>query len=72
MDKLKDEGVNYFNKVMNPLKEKMNSFKRKSLVKTWGDHNFNFCLQTQTNYEYLASNLVAEAFEQNRVPIATQ
>lgn len=60
---------------MEKLKEKiinMNFNQKKSLVKVWGDHNFNFSLQTQTNYEYLASNLVAEAFEQNRVPIAIQ
>lgn len=58
MDKIKDEVVNYFKKGIDTLKDS---------VKTWGNHNFKFILQTQTNYEYLASNLVAEAFEQNRV-----
>ncbi|CAI2362673.1 unnamed protein product [Moneuplotes crassus] len=47
---------------MDPLKNKVKIFQKKEL--------FNFTLETQTNYEYLASNLVAEAFEDNRVPIA--
>ena len=72
MEKFADEMVSQFNKVIDPLKERMKSIKNKSLVKIWGDHNFNFTLQTQTNYEYLASNLVAEAYEQNWVPIAIQ
>ena len=62
MEKLKDDSVHYLNKVMKPLKEKVKNFQKKD--------NFNFVLQTQTNYEYLASNLVAEAFEDNRIPIA--
>jgi hypothetical protein len=57
---------------MDTVKEKVAQLKKKSLVKTWGDHTFSFILQTQANYEHLSSNLVAEAFEQNRVPIATK
>ena len=72
MDKIKDGGVNYFNQVMKPLKERMGMLSKKKMVRYWGDHNFNFSLQTQTNYEYLATNLVAEALEVSGVHIATQ
>lgn len=41
-------------------------------MRYWGDNDFKFSLQTQTNYEYLASNLVAEAFDQSHVHIAIQ
>ena len=72
MDKIKDGGVNYFNQVMKPLKERMGMLSKKKMVRYWGDHNFNFSLQTQTNYEYLATNLVAEALEVSGVHIAIQ
>ena len=71
MEKLKDEGVMALNNLINPIKERVRSMSKKSLVKYWGNHDFKFSLETQTNYEYLASNLVAEAFDQahNHIPI---
>lgn len=41
------------------------------LIKKYGSYNFNFELTTQSNYVYLASNLVATATNNDGIPIAT-
>jgi len=41
------------------------------LIKTYGTYNFYFELTTQSNYVYLTSNLVANATNEDGIPIAT-